>query len=286
MKMSKIFKEPLIHFLILGALLFALNNVVSDSDPTEADNSIVISDTEVEWMQSTWNKKWSRQPTEDELQGLIESYIREEVLYREGLAMGLDEDDTIIRRRLATKMEFLVKDIGQIVEPTEAELNDYFKANIDRYMEPSMISFSHIYFNLDNRDNALGDAQIVLEKLRKIDALTADDWQLGDPFMLHYDYGLKTQTEVMQLFGSNFSDKVFEMPPGGWQGPIESGYGIHLVYIKDVVAAREPSLDEVRDKVKNDLVSQRRTDSFDAFYKSLRDKYDIEITTTKLKNKA
>jgi hypothetical protein len=153
-------------------------------------------------------------------------------------------------------------------------------------MEPSMISFSHIYFNLDNRDNALGDAQIVLEKLRKNDKVSAEDWQLGDPFMLHYDYGLKTQAEVMQLFGSNFSDKVFEMPPGGWQGPIESGYGIHLVYIKDVVAAREPSLEEVMDKVKNDLVSQRRTDSFDAFYKSLRDKYDIEISTTKLKDKA
>ena len=284
--LEKLIKEPLIHFLILGALLFALNNVVSDSSSTDADNSIVISDTEVEWMQSTWNKKWSRQPTDDELQGLIESYIREEVLYREGLAMGLDEDDTIIRRRLATKMEFLAKDIGQIVEPTEAELNDYFKANIDRYMEPSMISFSHIYFNLDNRDNALGDAQIVLEKLRKNETVSVDDWQLGDPFMLHYEYGLKTQAEVMQLFGSTFSDKVFEMQAGGWQGPVESGYGMHLVYIKEVVASREPSLDEVRDKVKNDLISQRRTDSFDAFYKSLRDKYEIEITTTLLKNKA
>jgi hypothetical protein len=283
--LEKLIKEPLIHFLILGALLFALNNVVGDSSSTDADNSIVISDTEVEWMQSTWNKKWGRQPTEDELQGLIEAYVREEVLYREGLAMGLDEDDTIIRRRLATKMEFLAKDIGQIVEPTEEELNEYFKANIDRYMEPSMISFSHIYFNLDNRENALGDAQTVLEKLQKNEMVSAEDWQMGDPFMLHYDYGLKTQAEVMQLFGSTFSDTVFEITPGGWQGPVQSGYGIHLVYIKDVVASREPLFDEVRDKVKNDLVSQRRTDSFDAFYKSLRDKYDIEITTTKLKNK-
>jgi len=284
--LEKLIKEPLIHFLILGALLFALNNVVSDSSSTDADNSIVISDTEVEWMQSTWNKKWSRQPTDDELQGLIESYIREEVLYREGLAMGLDEDDTIIRRRLATKMEFLAKDIGQIVEPTEAELNDYFKANIDRYMDPAKVSFSHIYFNLDNRENALGDAQIVLEKLRKNETVSVDDWQLGDPFMLHYEYGLKTQAEVMQLFGSTFSDKVFEMQAGGWQGPVESGYGMHLVYIKEVVASREPSLDEVRDKVKNDLISQRRTDSFDAFYKSLRDKYNIEIKTTSIKDKA
>jgi hypothetical protein len=283
--LEKLIKEPLIHFLILGALLFALNNVVGDSSSTDADNSIVISDPEVEWMQSTWNKKWGRQPTEDELQGLIEAYVREEVLYREGLAMGLDEDDTIIRRRLATKMEFLAKDIGQIVEPTEEELNEYFKANIDRYMEPSMISFSHIYFNLDNRENALGDAQTVLEKLQKNEMVSAEDWQMGDPFMLHYDYGLKTQAEVMQLFGSTFSDTVFEITPGGWQGPVQSGYGIHLVYIKDVVASREPLFDEVRDKVKNDLVSQRRTDSFDAFYKSLRDKYDIEITTTKLKNK-
>jgi len=282
---AKFIKEPLIHFLILGALLFALNNVVGDSSSTDADNSIVISDTEVEWMQSIWNKKWQRMPTEDELQGLIEAYIREEVLYREGLAMGLDEDDTIIRRRLATKMEFLAKDIGQIVEPTELELQDYFKWNLDRYMDPAKVSFSHIYFNLDNRENPSGDAQAVLEKLRKNETVSAEDWQLGDPFMLHYEYAYKTQTEVMQLFGSGFAEAIFEITPGGWQGPVESGYGLHLVYIKDVVAAREPTLEEVLDKVKNDLVSQRRTDSFESFYKSLRDKYNIEITTTQLKNK-
>ena len=283
---AKFIKEPLIHFLILGALLFALNDVVGDSSSTDADNSIVISDTEVEWLQSTWNKKWGRMPTEDELQGLIESYIREEVLYREALAMGLDEDDTIIRRRLATKMEFLAKDIGQIVKPTELELQDYFKWNIDRYMDPAKVSFSHIYFNLDNRENALGDAQAVLEKLRKNETVSTEDWQLGDSFMLHYEYVHKTQTEVMQLFGSGFANAVFEMTLGGWQGPVQSGYGMHLVYIKGVVPAREPSLEEVREKVKNDLVSQRRTDSFEIFYKSLRDKYNIEITTTLMKNKA
>jgi hypothetical protein len=131
----------------------------------------------------------------------------------------------------------------------------------------------------------LGDAQTVLEKLRKNETVSAEDWQLGDPFMLHYEYAMKTQTEVMQLFGSTFADTVFEMSPGGWQGPIESGYGMHLVYIKGVVAPREPSLEEVLDKVKNDLVSQHRTDSFETFYKSLRDKYNIEITTIQLKNK-
>jgi hypothetical protein len=284
--LEKLIKEPLIHFLILGALLFALNNVVGDSSSTDADNSIVISDTEVEWMQSTWNKKWGRMPTDDELQGLIESYIREEVLYREGLAMGLDKDDTIIRRRLATKMEFLAKDIGQIVEPSEEEMQAYFEANIDRYMEPARISFSHIYFNMDNRDNAMADARVALAKLLNSSGPSSEDWQLGDPFMLHYDYVLKSQTEVMQLFGSDFAEAVFRMQAGSWQRPVQSGYGMHLVFVKDVVAPREPSLDEVRDRVNNDLVTQRRTDSFETFYKSLRDKYDIEITTTKLKNKA
>lgn len=283
--LEKLIKEPLVHFLILGALLFALNSVVGDSNPTATNNSIVISDTEVEWMQSTWNKKWGRMPTDDELQGLIEAYIREEVLYREGLAMGLDKDDTIIRRRLATKMEFLAKDIGQIVEPTEEELQAYFRENIGRYIEPATISFSHIYFNRDNRENASADAQAALEKLMQNNVPEAEDWQLGDPFMLHYDYVLKSQTEVMQLFGSDFAEAVFKMQAGGWHGPVESGYGIHLVYLKDKVAARKPSLDEVRDRVNNDLVTQRRTDSFETFYKSLRDKYDIQLTTTKLKDR-
>jgi hypothetical protein len=117
------------------------------------------------------------------------------------------------------------------------------------------------------------------------DAPSAEDWQLGDPFMLHYDYVLKSQTEVMQLFGSEFADDIFQMSQGNWQGPVRSGYGMHLVFIREMIAPREPSIDEVRDRVNNDLVTQRRTDSFETFYKSLRDKYDIQVTTSKVKER-
>jgi hypothetical protein len=282
MKIRKLIKEPLIHFLALGALLFGLHAIVNGSGASEQDTRIVISDSEVKWLQGAWSKKWRRMPTEREFKNLLEGYIREEVLYREALAMGLDGNDTIIRRRLATKMEFLAKDLSQLIKPTEKELKAFFEANKERYQQPFRISFSHVYFNPDRRANADKHARWVLANFHKNKPSPDDAWQQGDRFMLHYDYPQKTQTEITQLFGKSFADTIFNMVPGGWQGPVVSGYGLHLVHITKREEGRVPDFKEVRPKVYDDFVDQRRRQSYEAYYQNLRDKYKIEITASVL----
>ena len=211
MKAGKFAREPLIHFLALGALLFVLHTVVNNSRAPEKDNRIVISDTKVEWLQSMWSKKWRRMPTEQELKNLVESYVREEILYREALTMGLDGNDTIIRRRLAQKMEFLAKDIGQMIKPTENEIREFFDANIEHYREPELISFSHVYFNQDHRTNADKDSRMVLVSLQENKTSPSAALTSGDRFMLHYDYPQKNHVEIMKLFGKSFADTIFKM---------------------------------------------------------------------------
>ena len=282
MKIAKLAKEPLIHFLALGALIFVLHLIVTDSGASQQDNRIVISDSEVEWLQGAWSKKWRRMPTERELKNLIESYVREEILYREALAMGLDDNDTIIRRRLATKLEFLAKDLGQMIKPTEKDLKEFFETNKERYQEPPRISFSHVYFNLDRRAKADSDARLVLASFQESEPSPDDTWQKGDRFMLQYDYPQKSHTEIMQLFGESFADTIFNMATGGWQGPVMSGYGLHLVRIIQRVEGRVPDLSEVRQKVYDDFLDQRRKQSYEAYYQNLRKKYEIEITASVL----
>jgi hypothetical protein len=282
MKIWKLFKEPLIHFLTLGALLFILHSAVNGSGVSEQHNRIVISDSEVEWLQGAWSKKWRREPTERELKNLIKDYVREEILYREALAMGLDDNDTIIRRRLATKMEFLAKDLGQLIKPTAKDLKEFFETNQERYREPSRISFSHVYFSPDRRASADSDARLVLASFQESEPSPDDAWQQGDRFMLHYEYPKKTHTEIMQLFGKSFADAIFKTAAGVWQGPVMSGYGLHLVYIIEQVEGRVPDLSEVRTKVYDDLVDQRRRQVYEAYCQKLHGKYQIVITATGL----
>ncbi len=282
MKVSKFAREPLIHFLALGALLFVLHTFVNNSRAPEKDNRIVISDTKVEWLQSMWSKKWQRTPTEQELKGLIENYVREEILYREALTIGLDENDTIIRRRLAQKMEFLAKDIGQMIKPTEDEIKNFFNTNIELYREPELISFSHVYFNQDHRANADMDSRTVLTSLREKAISPEAALSSGDRFMLHYDYPQKSHVEIMKLFGMQFADTIFKISDGSWQGPVKSGYGLHLVYITERMEASLPDFDEVKQEVHNDFIDQSRKQSYEKYYHKLREKYDIEITASTL----
>ena len=282
MKIEKLVREPLVHFLALGALLFALHGAVKGSRESVQDNRIVISDAKVEWLQGAWSKQWRRMPTRPELNNLIDGYIREEILYREALAIGLDGNDTIIRRRLAMKMEFLAKDVGQMIEPTDEEVSAFFASNTEQYAEPPRISFRHVYFNADTRTNAERDARSVLRGFKTREPSQEEARQQGDPFMLHYVYSQRSRVEVVQLFGESFADRIFALKPGNWNGPLTSGYGIHLVRVDEQVEGRLPDLEDVSSKVHDDLMEHRRKQSYDAYYESLRQKYDVRITASAL----
>jgi hypothetical protein len=276
--MNKLIKEPLLHFMVIGALIFVVFAVVNKEEVSVDGRKIVVSAGDIERLASNWSKKWHRQPTESELKGLVDSYIKEEVYYREALALGLDQDDTILRRRLMQKMEFLSNDLAELGNPDEAALNDYFLANSDKYELPARISFTHIYFNLDKQGNRIFDtAGKVLADIQAASPPISHAPDRGDSFMLQYDFTLETPFEVSRLFGQQFTEELFQTAPDSWQGPIASGYGLHLVRINEKVDARMTELASVIDNVRTDYMFEHRQKTNKAIYERFKEQYEIVV---------
>ncbi len=271
--MKKWHKEPLLHFLIIGAMIFVLFSIVNKAEIPVSDNKIVVTASDIERLSGNWSKKWSRPPTETELKGMVDSYIKEEVYYREALALGLDQNDTILRRRLMQKMEFLSSDLADLSTPDEAALNKYFLDNPEKYELPARVSFTHIYFSLDKRGaKAAEEARSVLSGLK---ALRAPE--MGDSFMLEYDFVQETPFEVERLFGRGFAEQLFKSNINSWQGPIESGYGLHLVRISEKVDSQMPKLASAIDKVRVDLMFEQRQKMNIEIYERFKERYEIVV---------
>ena len=271
--MKKLYKEPLLHFLIIGALIFVLFSFVNKEESAVSENNILVSTADIQRLSDHWSKKWNRPPTETELKGLVESYIKEEVYYREALALGLDQNDTILRRRLMQKMEFLSNDLAELNTPDESALNKYFIDNQGKYKLQARLSFTHIYFSLDKRGRkAVEDAKTVLSGL---DALRAPE--KGDSFMLEYDFDQETPFEVERLFGNVFAKQLFTLETNIWQGPIKSGYGLHLVRISEKINSQMPELASVIDKVRTDLMFEQREKMNKEIYERFKERYEIVV---------
>ncbi len=214
-RITHFLKEPLVHFFVLGAGIFLLATLVSESDENRPDQ-IVVSVGQIDRLAETWQRTWQRPPTQAELEGLVEDYIREEILYREAIAMGLDRDDTIIRRRLRQKMEFLPQDLVEQVEPTDAELRTFLRENADAYQVEARVSFQHIYLNLERRGaDAEGDARRLLADL-KANGRPVEPAVISDPILLPYDLESQSESEVAGMFGQEFASRLIEIEPGGW----------------------------------------------------------------------
>ncbi len=273
--MRKIFKDPLFVFLAAGVFLFVFWEYWGSGDAPE-NNQISVSLAKVNQIENAWTKQMQRPPRNDELKQLIEQYIEEEILYREALAMGLQKDDVIIRRRLTQKISFLIQDVAAQEQPTETELRSYFDENKELFKTPGRISFTHIYFSQDIRgDAAFNDAEETLGELNKkgLERLPKS----GDPFMLHYDYSEMSGTEVFRLFGEPFATEVFRFKPGKWAGPVQSGYGIHLVRVLKNIPSRMPEFDEVKDSVRVKFMDKKRKKANESALKNLKGRYRIVI---------
>lgn len=276
--MKKWSKEPLLHFLVIGALIFVVFSVFSNEQTALDGNRIVVSAGDIERLSGNWSRKWNRPPTETELSGLVDSYIREEVYYREALALGLDKDDTILRRRMMQKMEFLSNDIADLSNPDETALNQYFLANQDKYELPARVSFTHIYFSYDKHTNRIfDDAGKVLADIRASATPVPTAPEKGDSFMLQYNFTLETPFEVARLFGQDFAEQLFQLETDSWQGPVESGYGLHLVRINEKVEARMPELASAIDKVRTDWMFEQRQRTNKEIYERFRQRYEIVV---------
>jgi hypothetical protein len=272
--MRKVLREPLLHFLVLGAGLFVLFGAVGG--PTEErPDRIVVSAAKIENLAELFRRTWRRPPTQAELDGLIEGHVKEEILYREALTLGLDRDDIVIRRRLRQKMEFVSDDLALLAEPTESELRTFLAEHPDRFRKPSRVSFAQVYLSPDRRgEDAWGDAERLLVAL---EAGESDPAASGDPFLLEQDYRDLAAHDVARLFGEAFAARVAELPVGRWSGPVRSGYGLHLVLVRERAPARLPDLAEVRDAVVGEWGAARREEANRAFYEGLRAGYEVTV---------
>ena len=274
--MKKWLSEPLLHFLLIGAAIFLLYNLQNEGYDND-NNQIVITKGNIDRLISLWEKKRQRLPTQAELQDMIEQQIREEVMYREAMAMGLDDNDAIIRRRLAQKIEFISSDIAEMAEPGDEELKKFLSAHPEKFETPASLSFKHIYFNNDKRKaQTEPDALRLLYALKQADTVI-DSRSSGDPFMMGQQYDEITAFGVSRIFGRDFATELFSLNAGDWQGPVNSSYGLHLIYISNKKPARAVELNTVREQVHNEWQAVQRQLMNETFYKSLRQRYDIII---------
>jgi hypothetical protein len=283
--LKKLLREPLLHFLVIGAALFLIYNFLNDNNTID-NNRIVISQTTIDRFNTVWLKKRHRPPTQTELDSLIEQQIREEVMYREALALGLDKDDGIVRRRLAQKVEFIFSDIASQTKPSESELTNYLTKHSDKFSIAGHISFDHVYFNPDKHGEALQkEIQQLLNALSQpksqVDFKTA-----GDAFMLGQHHEQLTEHGVSRIFGQDFATKIFTLATENWLGPIQSGYGLHLIRINKKTDTQQATLESVRDKVITEWQAQQRRNLDESFYQSLRQRYDIIIENKATKTKS
>lgn len=281
--MRRLLAEPLVHFLALGALLFALYAAVNPSGGA-APAEIVVDRARVESLAAQFERVWQRPPASQELQGLVDGFVREEVLYREGLALRLDRDDPVIRRRVGQKMEFLA-DAGTDAEVTGADLEAWLAAHPDDYRVEPRTTLRQVYFDPARRgerlDADLAAARAALEAGAGAGGERAADGAgapgPGDATLLPGSLDGATDSELARVFGEGFAQAVAGLPVGGWQGPVASSYGVHLVEVRAREPGRAPALAEVRAAVERDLLRARADEASDAFYRSLRARYEVRI---------
>lgn len=271
-KLRGLLADPLIHFLVLGIALFGLYSAVSPGESEDSTAAIEITPSDIDLMRADWEKQRRRLPTADELQRLIDERVREEVFYREALAMGLDQGDPAIRRQMAEKILFMLRDLEAGAEPKEAELGAYLAANAERYELPASVSFRHVFFDSALRATPAEDASDALA-----DAVGGGNAPVGDPFDLGDAFADVTPDEAKRLLGAEFASRLFALASGAWHGPIESDYGLHLVRIVARQDARSPRLGEVRERVIEDLMAERREATAENFFHEARRRYDIVV---------
>jgi hypothetical protein len=270
--MKQLLREPLMHFLAIGALLFVLFGLTPEP-PGEQAKQIMVAEADVQRLAARFSRTWMRPPTEAELDGLIEGHVREEIYYREALALGLDRDDAMVRQRMRQKLEFLLEDLSDDGAPTDAELERFLAENAERFAPPPRISFKQVYLNPDKHDDLEAAATALATALDG----GGDADTLGDGIMLDAAYESVTPREIARLFGEAFAREVTALDPGAWHGPVDSGFGRHFVRIIARRAGHLPTLDAVRDRVAAEWSAQHRRERKEASYQRLREDYEVII---------
>lgn len=262
--MKGLFKEPLMHFLVLGAAIFGIFQLLGTSPAPVAANQLVITDEDAARLSQQFQATWRRPPTEQELAALIDRQIEEEVLVREALALGLDRGDAIVRQRLAQKMTFLLEGAAEADVPSDEELTAHLAAYPERFERSPLVAFEQVLL-------AEGDVEQGLAALRS----GADPLSIGDRTLLPRQFAPSPPTAVNSTFGMRFFDELSALPIGEWAGPVSSGYGPHLVRVEFVQPARVPELSEIRESVEQDWRASRRSELLAERFEVLRQRYSV-----------
>ncbi len=270
---KRILHDPLFHFLLLGAAIFAIYGFATRH--TDKPSEIVVTQGTVENLVTGFTRTWQRPPADEELQGLVRDYIREEVAYREALAMGLDRDDIIVRRRLQQKLEFVSDDLASRTEPSDKDLHAFLEAHPDLFQREALFSFNQVYLNPQiHGGNLRREESRLLNVLQKGQPdLTAQ----GDPFLLPQSFQDVSLTDVKKTFGEQFASALSALPIGQWQGPVASSYGVHFIFLSQRSVSSLPALADVRDQVRREWLSAKRVEATNQFYEALLRRYVVRI---------
>jgi peptidyl-prolyl cis-trans isomerase C len=272
-------REPLLHFLLIGLALFAIYRALNPEAVGRGNRSrIELTDDDLRQLELAWMAQWRRSPTPEEMRRLVETKVREEILYREALAFGLEQGDTIVKRRMVQKMELLAEDLSALREANREELKAWFEKNPQRFTIAGRASFRHLYFSFDKRGEGVrAAAEGVLAAL----ADQPVDWPgagtLADPFMFQDFYGDRSPEQVANVFGAKFARSLFQLQPGLWHGPIESGFGWHLVRVESMTPARVPAFEEVEPEVRSEWVAEQRAEFKRQAFEAMRARYEVVL---------
>lgn len=277
MNLRRFLREPFLHFVLLGALVFAGDAFLRERSAQPGGGEIVVTQGRVENLAALFARTWQRPPTAEELSGLVDEYVLEEALFREGLALGVDQGDTVIRRRVRQKVEFIVDDLLGAGDLPEAELEAWLSEHVESYAQPARFTFRHVFLNPSQRgDEVEEDANRIRLELRS-DNLTLKPHELGDRSLLEYAYSDFRTDMVASSFGQNFADQLAGLPLGEWSGPVESTFGLHLVFVDASIPGRLPVLAEVREEVERDWSYAQRQEASQRFYEEVVSHYDVII---------
>ena len=275
-KIRKITREPLFHFLIIGLAVFVFTSITGSNIDLDS-RKITVNAKQIERLSQNWQNTWQRLPNQSELDGLIREDIKDEIYYREAIRLGLDQNDIVIRRRLRSKMEYLAISQAESEIPSDEILQAWIDKNPQKYSIGAKYSFDQIYLESDSETNAQARVAAALQKLR-----AGSDWRtLGDAISLPTSLNNVTKDEIGKTFGDGFSIGFANMKIGEWSGPIESGFGLHIVRINSVLAGSKPKLDDVRTDAQNDWRSQTVKEREQKAYQTLLDAYTIKIDKPK-----
>lgn len=260
--------KPIIHFFLLGFVVFGLKAWFEKPDKTTPDRHLIeITTSDLEWFRAMFRKRMGRDPFAEELRAQVDQLIKEQVMSREAVKLGLDKNDDLIRRRLAQKMDYFLRDVVSGLQPTDEELASYLHANRERYEIAGDITFEQVLFKTNERGKA--GAELALAMF--LDHPNRD----GDPTMLPRMNEKQSVNQIRGVYGSDFMDNIQSLENGKWHGPVHSSFGLHAVFIHEHSPSTLPGVEDIRDRLVSDWQADKQAEVSDEAYKALLDQYSV-----------